>query len=569
MFHAPRIGKVDFHLHSHASNVTDYYAANAFSIPESYSEPLKLYDKLKARGMTLVTLTDHNSIDGVKELLDRGYTDVFYSAEMTATFPEDGCRIHVTVANVSEAQFAEVQRLRGNVYEMMAYMDQQMATEEAERRPNKVAYFMTHPLMSTQNRPYGRDGALGVEHIEKMLVVCNAFEVQNGARTRALNDLTLRMIRKVDRELLERLADKHRLEPKGPAPWNKAILGGSDDHAGINPGTTWTEFPHLEAAPTANGLVECITHQETRPGGIHGGPITLAHALLKLVYDGSEKRLATQGTGGSQLGLAGPIRSLMRLVFASSSESAIDRLMFRSRVVLHELTAALRSAPRAGRKFEELLNEQVYGLLADGGFRARLGATEGADERIFLVLNTLLDRIFAAYFDNLRSACKGNLVLAIKELVALVSSNLFVSLPYLISFLQQSSDSMISKDVRAALGLANEERLVLVTDTFFEINGVTGTIRRMIREAERRGIDFTVVTTLAGSEAALLQEPEVAGWIAAGRLKVLTAIRAVDFPEYEGLKVRFPSFLELLRYCRSRASPRCRSARRARWGWRG
>ena len=71
------------------SNVTDYYAANAFAIPESHSEPLKLYPLLTQRGMTLVTLTDHNSIDGVLEMLDAGLTGVFISAEMTTTFPED------------------------------------------------------------------------------------------------------------------------------------------------------------------------------------------------------------------------------------------------------------------------------------------------------------------------------------------------------------------------------------------------------------------------------------------------------------------------------------------------
>jgi predicted metal-dependent phosphoesterase TrpH len=108
-------GKVDFHLHSYASNVTDYYAANAFAIPESYSEPLTLYRTLKARGMNIVTITDHNSIDGVKELLDRGFRDVFISAEMTTTFPEDGCNIHVTVANTTEAQFEEIHRLRKNI----------------------------------------------------------------------------------------------------------------------------------------------------------------------------------------------------------------------------------------------------------------------------------------------------------------------------------------------------------------------------------------------------------------------------------------------------------------------
>jgi predicted metal-dependent phosphoesterase TrpH len=89
-----RLARVDFHLHSRASNATDYYAANVFSIPESHSEPFALYQVLKERGMGLVTITDHNSIDGVKELLDAGLPDVFISAEMTCTFPKDGCRIH-------------------------------------------------------------------------------------------------------------------------------------------------------------------------------------------------------------------------------------------------------------------------------------------------------------------------------------------------------------------------------------------------------------------------------------------------------------------------------------------
>src|SRR5262245_6206754 len=109
-----RTGRLDFHLHSYASNETTYYAANAFSIPESYSDPLKLYPLLKSRGMALVTLSDHNTIDGAKLLRDRGFEDVFYSSEITATFPEDGCHIHVIVANVSEAQFSEIDPLRSN-----------------------------------------------------------------------------------------------------------------------------------------------------------------------------------------------------------------------------------------------------------------------------------------------------------------------------------------------------------------------------------------------------------------------------------------------------------------------
>jgi len=43
-------------------------------------------------------LTDQNSINGALEMLDAGLPDVFISSEMTTTFPEDGCNIHITIA---------------------------------------------------------------------------------------------------------------------------------------------------------------------------------------------------------------------------------------------------------------------------------------------------------------------------------------------------------------------------------------------------------------------------------------------------------------------------------------
>ena len=64
---------------------------------------------------------------------------MFVSAEMTATFPEDGCNVHVTVANMTEAQFAEVDRLRRNVYEMVDYVDAQIAVEADSVAGNRLA----------------------------------------------------------------------------------------------------------------------------------------------------------------------------------------------------------------------------------------------------------------------------------------------------------------------------------------------------------------------------------------------------------------------------------------------
>jgi glycosyltransferase involved in cell wall biosynthesis len=539
-------GKVDFHLHSYASNVTDYYAANALSIPESYSDPIELHGVLKRRGMTLVTLTDHNSIDGCLEMLSRGLPDVFISAEMTTTFPEDGCNIHITVANMTESQFREVKRLRGNVYEMVAYVDAQIAGER--EAANHLAYFMTHPLMSTQNRPYGREGSLTLAHIEKAMLLCGCLEVQNGARTKALNDLTLRMVRCLDQPILERLANKHGIAPKGGAPWHKAVVGGSDDHSGINPGQTWTEFTVGERRASANDVIASIRRRETRTAGAHGGPLTLAHSVLKLLYDGTSQPRSP--TPGKSVTLGGPIRALLALVFDAGEQTLVDQIVFHGKAwFLRSVKPRLAELRGTGEPFETIFESEAYALLSDPSFRKALGDTTRTDDRIYLVVGTLLNRIFARYVRNIQRARSLNIVHLIKEVVALIASNVFVSLPYLMSFVTQSSDCLIARDVRRAFDLPSRQKVVLVTDTLFEINGVSASIKRMMRESLRRGIDFTVVTCLTAAEQErYCREPEIAHFIATGRLCIFTSVASLDFPEYKDLQVRFPPFLDLLRY---------------------
>lgn len=544
-------GRTDIHLHSHASNTTDYYAANAFAIPESHSDPRLLHPQLKRRGMALVTLSDHNTIDGVLELLAAGFTDVFISAEMTTRFPEDGCHIHVIIANVTEAQFHEANRLRDNVYEMVAYLDAEIAREHEGAATNRLAYFMAHPLMSTQNRPYGREGALGLAHIEKALLLFNTFEAQNGARTRALNQLTLQMLTTLTPEIIERLACKHNLAPKGEAPWLKALVGGSDDHSGINPGRTWTEFEHGAQGPTANDLIDGIRRRRTRPGGAHGGPITLAHAMLKLLYD-TNRKASVAGAGARESGvrLDGPLRGLLELVFEQNEPPFAERLRRQaSGAVRHVVRSWTQPDHGAGQPFERILELEVIRLQADRAFRVAIHTASSTDDRIFLVISTLVNGVFARYLSNLRAERGRHLVGALKELVALISSNLLVSVPYLISFLHQASDSLISRDVRKAFGLVQAPKLALVTDTFFDINGVSLTIRRMIQEAVRRNIELQVITCLSPDEYRRhATDPEIARWIDSGRLKILTSVSNLDFPEYDDLQVRFPPLLELLKH---------------------
>jgi len=57
--------RCDLQLHSSASLTTGQWFSQYFQAPESYADPLRQYELCKTRGMTLVTLTDHDSIERV------------------------------------------------------------------------------------------------------------------------------------------------------------------------------------------------------------------------------------------------------------------------------------------------------------------------------------------------------------------------------------------------------------------------------------------------------------------------------------------------------------------------
>src|SRR5262249_15889717 len=65
---------------------------------ESYSDPQEVYIRLKRLGMSIVTMTDHDSIDAA-EILRRN-SDFFLSEEVTARMPS-GTEMHLGVYGIS------------------------------------------------------------------------------------------------------------------------------------------------------------------------------------------------------------------------------------------------------------------------------------------------------------------------------------------------------------------------------------------------------------------------------------------------------------------------------------
>jgi glycosyltransferase involved in cell wall biosynthesis len=185
-------------------------------------------------------------------------------------------------------------------------------------------------------------------------------------------------------------------------------------------------------------------------------------------------------------------------------------------------------------------------MLGDKAFRVSLEAAPTTDDRIFLVLGTIANHLFKTYVERARDSGLG-IVSCVKSIVAMLGSTAFLSLPYFVSFMQQSSDSLIARDVRKAFGLHKPPRLVLVTDTFFEVSGVTVTIRKLLREASKRGIDLTVVSAIPSRHRSDLDD-EARAWVEEGKLKLFPVVCSLDLPEYDGLEILFPPLLEMLRF---------------------
>src|ERR1700756_6009131 len=108
--------KVDLHIHSKFSDRSAEWIFRRFEFPDSYSDPKVLYRRLKEKGITFVTFTDHNRIDGCLEIAD--LPGSFVSVEVGAEFPEDHVVVHLLVWNISESQHAEIQQLRRNIFEL-------------------------------------------------------------------------------------------------------------------------------------------------------------------------------------------------------------------------------------------------------------------------------------------------------------------------------------------------------------------------------------------------------------------------------------------------------------------
>ncbi|HVR40292.1 MAG TPA: PHP-associated domain-containing protein [Thermoanaerobaculia bacterium] len=144
-----------------------------------------MYRIAKERGMSYVTLTDHDSIDGALYLLNKhpDLDDFFIGEEVESYFPETGQRIHIGVWGLDEAQHREVQRLRPNIRELVPWMKEQ-----------KMLFGVNHLFQSYRMKN------VAARYIAEMIEMFDIFEVLNGAMASFHNKMVQQLVNTVKHE---------------------------------------------------------------------------------------------------------------------------------------------------------------------------------------------------------------------------------------------------------------------------------------------------------------------------------------------------------------------------------
>jgi predicted metal-dependent phosphoesterase TrpH len=238
--------RADLHLHSYHSGYSGQL--RFLRARDCYSKPEAVYATAKARGMDVVTITDHDSIDGCLEFLD-GHPDAgdfFISEEIECHFPDVKLKVHIGAYDINERIHRDIQPLRFNVFEAAAYL-----------RSEGILYALNHPFFFFK-------GQISLEqYLGAALDLFPAFEVRNGTRSKA-NNL-----------LIEAIVQEWATARAAPL----ASIGGSDSHTLSGIGTTYTEVP----GANRDEFLQNLRAGRSRIGGRHGGTFREAREIYGVV----------------------------------------------------------------------------------------------------------------------------------------------------------------------------------------------------------------------------------------------------------------------------------------------
>ena len=517
---ATAIFKADLHVHSKFSKRPTEWILQKIGCPESFTEPLQVYNVAKQRGMSFVTITDHNTIEGCLEIAHLPGT--FISEEVTTYFPDDGCKVHVLVYNITQAVHEDIQKIRENIFDLVSYLNEQ-----------HIVHVLAHPLYAVNER-------LTVEHFEKLLLLFKNFEL-NGARDEQQNACLKRILSQLQPRDITQLAEKHRIVPQFPDPWFKNMTAGSDDHSSINIGRSYT---YQEGTDWTEDFLLGIEANRAQAFTRTAGPHTLAHDIYSIAYQFYKKKLGVERHVNKDI--------LLRFLdqFLQGNPEEEKGLLTRLYALWNQTSRSRASDGGQQQTIQDALRYEAQKLILEDphlakAFKRSKDDSYHVEKTWFYFVSQVSDKVsshLTSYFlDHLTSANIFNIFQSIGSAGALYS----LLSPYFLAFSLFTSQRRFSKKIDERFtqqnlsATSNNGRVKIAhfTDTFYEVNGVAITLQQQVELAMKSNKDLTIITCDAENN------PAVPG------VKNFKPIGVYDLPEYPGQKLFYPSLLDMLNYC--------------------
>jgi glycosyltransferase involved in cell wall biosynthesis len=485
--------RIDLHVHSKYAGRFKLFILDSLEVEECYTEPVALYENLVKRGMTMVTITDHDCIDGCLEIAH--LPNVFISEEISARFPENGCIVHVLAYGIDEAQHRELQRLRTNIYELVPYLRQQ-----------NILHSLAHPLSPVNHR-------LTPALLAKSLVLFDTVEVINGQKDPSHDRLMRHLIRKVDRDMLLRWADEAGLEPPDDRIWR--ITAGSDDHSGLTAARAFTEYV---GEPTFAALSHAIRNNLVEVSGWDKTSASYAHTA----YAGTFNYFRHSNRQGSK-------QTYSRLMEVAKGGKLPARMEDLPPVLQRLLPASL----------ETLATKEVP---LSGEWLAAEGHTPEVHEDLYGVMFGSLLRAFRASFGTVREAAERVDFEPIIDEIPTMVRLLMLNMPYYFGFRFFNAERRRARVLHASLGLPDttetEPKVAIFCDTLDNVDGVALGLRRLSKELRDAGRTVYLCGVRFDDGTETVTDDVVR----------FPSIGSFPIPGYSSYQLGWPSLVEVMRW---------------------
>src|ERR1700722_10437982 len=195
------VSRADMHVHSTASELSKLGIQRSLHLPECATEPEEVYELAKRQGMDFVTITDHDTIAGALSIAH--LPGVFVSEELTVWFKNEPQAVHVLCYGITAEDHEWLQGHNDSVEECAEYLNDR-----------EITAALAHPFFAVE-------APLAARHRRRLAQLFPIWETRNGSRAKELN-----------------LPAFVYIETHGGT-----AIGGTDDHAGIDIGRTFTETP--------------------------------------------------------------------------------------------------------------------------------------------------------------------------------------------------------------------------------------------------------------------------------------------------------------------------------------